>query len=91
MDITNCETGNIEEMGLFLFELRNGLRGGRAFGFDDASGFAVAQGRTVWCDGIRHACAAGEILRLAPGDSVTLMEDTDQTPLLVSNNRDWLS
>lgn len=37
-----------------------------------AGGFAEDRGGTVWLDGIRHAFAPGEKLRLAPGESVTL-------------------
>jgi len=40
----------------------------------DADGrFDETAGGTVWCDGLRHDFAAGEKLRLAPGESVTLM------------------
>lgn len=42
------------------------------FGCDDAGGFAGDRGGTVWRDGIHHAFAPGEKLRLAPGESVTL-------------------
>ena len=115
-DITDYGAGRFEEMGLFLFTLRNGLladlrsgggmcyaekllisrqdqlspmhthvikaediinRGGATltielFGSDDDGGFAENQGGTVWCDGIRRDYAAGEKLRLAPGESITL-------------------
>lgn len=43
------------------------------FGSDAQGQFAEDQGGTVFCDGIRHDFAAGEKLRLAPGESVTLM------------------
>ena len=43
------------------------------FGSDDAGNFAEDRGGTVWCDGLRRDFAAGEKLRLAPGDSVTLV------------------
>ena len=42
------------------------------FGSDDAGNFAEDSGGTVWCDGIRRDYAAGDKLRLAPGESVTL-------------------
>ena len=115
-DITDYGAGRFEEMGLFLFTLRNGLladlrsgggmcyaekllisrqdqlspmhthvikaediinRGGATltielYGSDDDGGFAENQGGTVWCDGIRRDYAAGEKLRLAPGESITL-------------------
>ena len=41
-------------------------------GSDDRGGFAEDRGGTVWCDGIRRPYAPGEILRLEPGQSVTL-------------------
>lgn len=115
-DITDYGAERFDEMGLFLFTLRNGLqgdlqkgggmcyaeklliskqdqlspmhthvlkaediinRGGATlvvelFGSDDAGKFAEDKGGTVWLDGIRHAYAPGEKLRLAPGESVTL-------------------
>lgn len=43
------------------------------FGSDPHGNFAEDQGGTVWCDGIERAFTAGEKLRLAPGESVTLM------------------
>ncbi|MGJ8621709.1 MAG: D-lyxose/D-mannose family sugar isomerase [Yoonia sp.] len=43
------------------------------YGSDDAGHFAEDQGGTVWCDGLRRDFAAGEKLKLAPGESVTLM------------------
>lgn len=42
------------------------------FGSDDSGNFAEDKGGIVWCDGIRRDFAAGEKLRLAPGESVTL-------------------
>ena len=42
------------------------------FGSDDVGGFAEDRGGVVWLDGIRHNFYAGEKLRLAPGESVTL-------------------
>ncbi|MEM9969931.1 MAG: D-lyxose/D-mannose family sugar isomerase [Pseudomonadota bacterium] len=115
-DITDYGAGRYDEMGLFLFTLRNGLlsdldagrgmcyaeklliskedqlspmhthvikaediinRGGATlvvelYGSDDSGAFAEDRGGTVWCDGIRKDYAAGEKLRLAPGESVTL-------------------
>ncbi len=115
-DITDYGAGNFDQMGLFLFTLRNGLlkdlqlgggmcyaekllisrqdqlspmhthilkaediinRGGATlivelFGSDDAGNFAEDRGGTVWCDGIQRSFEAGERLRLAPGESVTL-------------------
>ena len=116
-DITDYGAGRYDEMGLFLFTLRNGRladlqsgggmcyaeklliskqdqmspmhthvikaediinRGGATlvielFGSDDVGGFAEDRGGTVWCDGLRRNYGAGEHLRLAPGESVTLM------------------
>lgn len=43
------------------------------FGSDDHGNFAEDRGGTVWCDGIRHDYAAGQKLRLMPGQSITLM------------------
>lgn len=43
------------------------------YGSDDAGGFAEDRGGTVCCDGIARRFSAGEVLRLAPGESVTLM------------------
>ncbi|MFT4149575.1 MAG: D-lyxose/D-mannose family sugar isomerase [Paracoccaceae bacterium] len=115
-DITDYGAGRFDEMGLFLFTLRNGLlsdlqrgggmcyaekllisrqdqlspmhthvlkaediinRGGATlvvelFGSDDAGAFAPDRGGIVACDGIARPFAAGEKLRLAPGESVTL-------------------
>ena len=42
------------------------------FGSDDVGGFAEDRGGVVWLDGLRHNFDAGEKLRLAPGESVTL-------------------
>ena len=116
-DITDYGAGRYDEMGLFLFTLRNGRladlrrgggmcyaeklliskqdqlspmhthalkaediinRGGadliiELFGSDDKGAFDGERGGTVWCDGIRRDFAAGDKLRLAPGESVTLM------------------
>ena len=115
-DITDYGGGRFDDMGLFLFTLRNGLlgdlrrgggmcyaekllisrqdqlspmhthvikvediinRGGATlvvelFGSDEGGGFAGDRGGTVWRDGIPHGFAAGEKLRLRPGESVTL-------------------
>ncbi len=43
------------------------------YGSDDAGGFAEDRGGTVMCDGVARPFAAGEKLRFAPGESVTLM------------------
>ena len=43
------------------------------FGSDDAGNFAADKGGLVRCDGIDRPFAAGEKLKLAPGESVTLM------------------
>lgn len=116
-DITDYGAGKYDEMGLFLFTLRNGRladlqrgggmcyaeklliskqdqlspmhthalkaediinRGGATlvvelFGSDADGHFDEAKGGTVFCDGIQRDFAAGEKLRLAPGESVTLM------------------
>lgn len=45
----------------------------RLHGSDDEGGFAEDRGGTVLCDGAPRPYAAGEVLRLAPGESVTLM------------------
>ncbi len=115
-DITDYGAGNYDEMGLFLFTLRNGLqsdlaagkgmcyaeklliskenqlspmhthilkaediinRGGATlvielFGSDEDGNFSETHGGTVWCDGIRKPYKAGEKLKLAPGESITL-------------------
>ncbi|WP_424970722.1 D-lyxose/D-mannose family sugar isomerase [Dinoroseobacter sp. S76] len=116
-DITDYGDGRFDEMGLFLFTLRNGrltdLQGGggmcyaekllisrqdqlspmhthvlkaediinrggatlvvELFGSDDTGGFAEDRGGQVACDGVMRSFAAGEKLKLAPGESVTLM------------------
>ncbi len=116
-DITDYGAGRFDDMGLFLFTLRNGRledlqrgggmcyaekllisrrdqlspmhthvikaediinRGGATlvielFGSDDAGNFAEDRGGTVACDGIERRFSAGEKLKLAPGESVTLM------------------
>lgn len=115
-DITDYGEGRFDEMGLFLFTLRNGRladlkrgggmcyaekllisrqnqlspmhthvikaediinRGGATlvielFGSDSEGNFAEDKGGTVWCDGLRRDFSAGEKLRFAPGESVTL-------------------
>ena len=43
------------------------------FGSDDRGHWAADKGGTVWCDGIRRDYGPGDKLRLAPGESVTLM------------------
>lgn len=43
------------------------------FGSDDDGNFAEDRGGVVFCDGIRRDFNAGEKLRLAPGESVTLV------------------
>ena len=43
------------------------------YGSDSAGHFDETAGGTVWCDGLRRDFAAGEKLKLAPGESVTLM------------------
>ena len=116
-DITDYGEGRFDEMGLFLFTLRNGSladlergrgmvyaekllisrqdqlspmhthiiksediinRGGatmciQLFGSDDAGGCSEDRGGQVLCDGIARAYGPGEILRFAPGESITLM------------------
>ena len=116
-DITDYGAGRYDEMGLFLFTLRNGRltdlqrgggmcyaeklliskqdqlspmhthvikaediinRGGATlvielFGSDDDGNFAEDRGGVVMCDGIRREFGAGEKLKLAAGESVTLM------------------
>ena len=42
-------------------------------GSDGQGGFAEDRGGTVACDGVARAFAPGEVLRLGPGESVTLM------------------
>jgi D-lyxose ketol-isomerase len=116
-DITDYGQGRFDEMGLFLFTLRNGQladlqrgggmcyaekllisrqdqispmhthvikaediinRGGATlvvelYGSDDRGGFAEDKGGLVHCDGIATPYGPGQKLRLAPGESVTLM------------------
>lgn len=116
-DITDYGQGKFDELGLFLFTLRNGLlsdlkrgggmcyaekllisrqdqlspmhthvikaediinRGGATlvvelYGSDDTGTFAWDRGGLVRCDGIERAYRPGDKLRLAPGESVTLM------------------
>ena len=116
-DITDYGQGDFDNLGLFLFTLRNGLladlqrgrgmvyaekllisrqdqmspshthviksediinRGGATlaielFGSDDDGNFAGDRGGTVLCDGIERSFKAGEVLKFAPGESVTLM------------------
>ncbi|SHG62398.1 hypothetical protein SAMN05444003_0206 [Cognatiyoonia sediminum] len=43
------------------------------FGSDADGNFAEDKGGTVYCDGIQRDFSAGEKLKLAPGESVTLM------------------
>jgi D-lyxose ketol-isomerase len=116
-DITDYGQGRFDEMGLFLFTLRNGelsdlQRGGgmcyaekllisrqdqlspmhthvikaediinrggatlviELFGSDDQGKFARDRGGVVRCDGIERVYGPGDKLKLAPGESVTLM------------------
>ncbi|MBC6443434.1 MAG: D-lyxose/D-mannose family sugar isomerase [Rhodobacteraceae bacterium] len=116
-DVTDYGAGRYDEMGLFLFTLRNGhpdalRRGGgmcyaeklmiskqgqlspmhthlaktediinrggatlvvELYGAAPDGSFAEDQGGTVWCDGIACPYGPGQKLRLAPGESVTLM------------------
>ena len=44
----------------------------RLNGSDDAGGFAEDRGSAVTCDGVPRPFEPGEVLRLAPGESVTL-------------------
>lgn len=43
------------------------------FGSDEDGNFDETKGGTVYCDGIRRDFSAGEKLKFAPGESVTLM------------------
>lgn len=43
------------------------------YGSDPQGAFDETAGGTVWCDGLRRDYSAGDKLRLAPGESVTLM------------------
>ena len=116
-DITDYGAGRYDEMGLFLFTLRNGRladlqrgggmcyaeklliskqdqlspmhthvikaediinRGGATlvvelYGSDNDGNFAEDKGGTVWCDGLKRDYKPGDKLKLAPGESVTLM------------------
>ncbi|MEQ6201534.1 D-lyxose/D-mannose family sugar isomerase [Sulfitobacter sp. HNIBRBA2951] len=116
-DITDYGAGDFDQMGLFLFTLRNGRlaelqqgkgmcyaekllisrqdqlspmhthiekaediinRGGATlvielFGSDDRGEFCADKGGQVLCDGVVRDYHAGEKLKLAPGESVTLM------------------
>ena len=116
-DITDYGAGDFDQMGLFLFTLRNGRladlqrgggmcyaekllisrenqlspmhthvikaediinRGGATlvvelFGSDSDGNFDENAGGTVYCDGIERQFEAGEHIKLAPGESVTLM------------------
>lgn len=116
-DITDFGAGRYDEMGLFLFTLRNGKladlqrgggmcyaeklliskqeqispmhthvikaediinRGGatlavQLYGSDADGKFDEGAGGTVQCDGVERSFTPGEILKLEPGQSVTLM------------------
>jgi D-lyxose ketol-isomerase len=116
-DITDYGQGRFDEMGLFLFTLRNGRladlqrgggmcyaekllisrqdqlspmhthvikaediinRGGATlvvelYGSDDQGRFAKDKGGVVMCDGTARPYGPGDKLKLAPGESVTLM------------------
>lgn len=116
-DITDYGEGRYDEMGLFLFTLRNGRladlqrgggmcyaeklliskqdqlspmhthvikaediinRGGATlavelFGSDPEGAFDETAGGQVMCDGVARPFGPGEVLKLAPGESVTLM------------------
>ena len=115
-DITDYGQGRFDELGLFLFTLRNGQlsdlergrgmvyaekllisrkdqispmhthviksediinRGGATlavelFGSDSDGNIDETRGTTVLTDGLRHELPAGHILKLAPGESITL-------------------
>ncbi|MEM9797918.1 MAG: D-lyxose/D-mannose family sugar isomerase [Pseudomonadota bacterium] len=43
------------------------------YGPEEDGSFGAQRGGTVWCDGIRRDFAAGEVILLEPGESVTLM------------------
>jgi D-lyxose ketol-isomerase len=45
----------------------------KLYGSDPQGNFDETAGGTVWCDGLRRDYVAGEKLKLAPGESVTLM------------------
>lgn len=116
-DITDYGDGDFDNLGLFLFTLRNGSladlergrgmvyaekllisrkdqlspmhthiiksediinRGGATlavelFGSDEDGKCSDDRGGIVLCDGLKRPFGPGEILRLAPGESVTLM------------------
>ena len=116
-DITDFGAGRYDEMGLFLFTLRNGSladlrrgggmcyaeklliskqdqlspmhthiikaediinRGGatlavQLYGSEPDGTFDENAGGTVRCDGVERAFAPGEVLKLQPGQSVTLV------------------
>ncbi|WP_166416164.1 D-lyxose/D-mannose family sugar isomerase [Cochlodiniinecator piscidefendens] len=116
-DITDYGQGDFDNLGLFLFTLRNGRlsdlqrgggmcyaekllisrqdqispmhthvikaediinRGGATlaielFGSDAEGNFDETAGGTAFCDGIKREFGGGEVLMLAPGESVTLM------------------
>lgn len=116
-DITDYGAGRYDDMGLFLFTLRNGRladlqkgggmcyaeklliskqdqlspmhthvikaediinRGGATlaielYGSDDRGNFDDTAGGMVMCDGVPHVFSAGDVLKLNPGESVTLM------------------
>jgi len=116
-DITDYGQGKFDDLGLFLFTVRNGRqadlkrgggmcyaekimisrenqispmhrhwlkaediinRGGamlaiELYGAAEDGAFDANAGGTVYCDGIRRDFAPGDVLMLAPGESVTLM------------------
>lgn len=116
-DITDYGQGNFDELGLFLFTVRNGFNRDLSLGrgmlyaekimisrvnqlspmhrhnvkaediinrgggdlvlelFNSTSNGAIDRQSSfqIYCDGVARACAAGENLRLRPGESVTLM------------------
>ncbi|MCV6595108.1 MAG: D-lyxose/D-mannose family sugar isomerase [Silicimonas sp.] len=115
-DITDYGEGRFDDMGLFLFTLRNGSladltagrgmvyaekllisrqdqlspmhthviksediinRGGATlavelFGSDESGGFDDSKGVTVLTDGLKRELPPGHVLKLAPGESITL-------------------
>ncbi len=116
-DITDYGQGKFDDLGLFLFTVRNGRqedlkrgggmcyaekimisrrnqispmhrhwlkaediinRGGATlaielYGAAEDGSFDETAGGTVYCDGIKRDFTPGEVLRFAPGESVTLM------------------
>ncbi|MBO6790217.1 MAG: D-lyxose/D-mannose family sugar isomerase [Dinoroseobacter sp.] len=116
-DITDYGQGKFDDLGLFLFTVRNGRqedlkrgggmcyaekimisrhnqispmhrhwlkaediinRGGatlaiKLYGAAEDGSFDETAGGTVYCDGIKRDFTPGEVLRFAPGESVTLM------------------